>query len=262
MPAPARPVLFSVRDTVAVITLNSPETGNQIEPTLARAFREACEAIAGDPSVRAVVVCSIPPDFCVGGRPVKSAAPDLSNARVAAPLGQLQQPVIAALTGTVADQGLELALAADIRIASPDTRLAMRQVVNGDFPFDGGTQRLTRIAGPALAAEMLLTGRKLSADEAHSRGLVSEITPDPRARAEQVAQDIARHGVLASAYTKKAVLAASDMTFEEGAHLEADLSFLLHGEKEREEGLAAFREGRSPRMPARGKIKPGPSAPP
>lgn len=256
MPVPERPVLFSVRDTVAVITLSSPETGNQIEPALAKAFREACEAIADDAGVRAVIVCSIPPDFCIGGCLVKSAAPDFESARVAGPLAQMTLPVIAALSGTVADQGLELALAADIRIASPDTRLAMRQVVNGAFPFDGGTQRLTRIAGPALATEMLLTGRELSADEAYSRGLISEISPDPRARAEQIARDIARHGVLASAYTKKAVLAASDMTFEEGAHLEADLSFLLHGEEEREEGLAAFREGRSPRMPPRPRRTP------
>ena len=166
------------------------------------------------------------------------------------------QKYICVINGTAAGGGYELALAADIRIASPDVRLAMRQVVNGAFPFDGGTQRLTRIAGPALATEMLLTGRELSADEAYSRGLISEISPDPRARAEQIARDIARHGVLASAYTKKAVLAASDMTFEEGAHLEADLSFRLHGEEEREEGLAAFREGRSPRMPPRPRRTP------
>jgi enoyl-CoA hydratase/carnithine racemase len=232
-----------------VVTLNSPETGNQIDSALARAFRKACEVIAGDPGVRAVIVRSKLPDFCVGGCPGKTPAPDFANDRVAGPLGQLAQPVVAALSGAVADQGLELALAADIRIASPDAHFAMRQVVNGAFPFDGGTQRLTRITGPGLATEMLLTGRELNADEAYSRGLISEIAADPHARADQVALDIARHGVLASAYTKKAVLAAADMTFEEGAHLEADLSFLLHGDEEREEGLAAFREGRGPRMP-------------
>ncbi len=249
MPVPERPVLFSVRDTVAVITLNSPETGNQIDTALARAFREACEAIAGDRGVRAVIVRSTLPDFCVGGRPPDPADPDFADARVAAPLGQLEQPVIAALTGTVEDQGMELALAADIRIASPGARFAMRQVVNGGFPFDGGTQRLTRIAGPALATKMLLIGETLAADEARLRGLITEIAADPRSRADQVARDIAQHGVLASAYTKKAVLSAGDITFEEGAHLEAELGFLLHGEEEREEGLTAFRLGREVRMP-------------
>ena len=252
MPASERSVLLSVRDTLATITLNSPETGNLIDTALARAFREACETIAGDQGVRAVIVRSTLPDFCVGGRPPAPPDhqdPDFANTQVAAPLGQLAQPVIAALTGTVADQGLELALAADIRIASPDTRLAMRQVVNGGFPFDGGTQRLTRIAGPALATEMLLTGETVAADEARSRGLITEIAADPHSRAEQVARDIARHGIQASAYTKKAVLAAGDMTFDEGAKMEADLSFLLHGKDERQEGLAAFREGRKPRMP-------------
>ena len=252
MPASERLVLLSVRDTVAIITLNSPETGNLMAPALVRAFREACEAITGDQGVRAVIVRSTLPDFCVGGQPPDRPdhqAPDFANARVAGPLGQLEQPVIAALTGTVADQGLELALAADIRIASPDMHLAMRQVVNGGFPFDGGTQRLTRIAGPALATEMLLTGETLAADQARSRGLITEIAADPHSRADEVARGIARHGVLASTYTKKAVLAAGDITFEEGAQLEADLSFLLHGNDEREEGLAAFREGRKPRMP-------------
>ena len=249
MPASEPLVLFSVRDTIAVVTLNSPATGNRIEPALARAFREACEAIAANPGVRAVIVRATPPDFCVGGRLMKSPAPDFANARVAGPLGQMTRPVIAALSGTVADQGLELALAADIRIASPDTHFSMRQVVDGAFPFDGGTQRLTRIAGPALATEMLLTGEKLAADEARFRGLISEIVVDPYGRAEQVALGIARHGGKASVYTKKAVLAAGDLTFEEGAHLEADLSFLLHGDEEREEGLTAVREGRKPRMP-------------
>ena len=249
MAATEPPVMISVRDTLAVITLNSEEAGNQIEPVLAKAFRDACTSITANPKVRVVVVRSSHSDFCIGGHQLEPETSGLSDARVASELADMSLPVIAALNGVVADQGLELALAADIRIASAGARFSMRQVVAGAFPIDGGTQRLTRIAGPALATEMLLTGRELAADEAYSRGLISEIAIDPHVRAERLARDIAQHGALASAYTKRAVLAAGDMTFEEGAHLEADLSFRLHGEDEREEGLAAFREGRSTHMP-------------
>ncbi len=214
----------------------------------ARAFRIACESISEDPVVRTVVICSESPDFCVGGMSLEFASQNFDDMRVASSLAQIKRPVVAALQGAVLDQGLELALAADIRIAGPTTRLAMRQAASGGFPFDGGTQRLTRIAGQALAMEMLLTGRELDVNEAYSRGLVSEIVANPGERAEELATQIAQHGARASEYTSKAVLAAGDMTFEEGARLEAELSFLLHGGAEREEGLAAFREGRKPNM--------------
>ncbi len=253
MPGPGRkgPVSLAVENTIAAITLGSLDTGSTVDAAMARSFRDACADVAADGSVRVVLVSARGGDFCAGGVRAADAAPDFDQYRVAAALAQIEQPVVAALRGRVVDQGLELALAADIRVAADNIRMAMRQVVDGGFPFDGGTQRLPRIVGPATAMEMLLTGRTLDAQDALAAGLVSEVLPvdgvDERAQA--IALEIARNGAIATRYAKEAVLASADMTLREGLRLESDLSILLHGTVERAEGLEAFRARRGPRMP-------------
>ena len=252
-PEPGRkgPVSLAVENAIATITLGSPETGNSVDAAMARSFWEACGAVAADDSVRVVLVSARGADFCTGGVSAAAAAPVFDEYRVAATLAEVEQPVVVALRGRVTDQGLELALAADIRIAAADTRMAMCQVVDGGFPFDGGTQRLPRIAGQATAAEMLLTGRALDAQDALAAGLVSEVVPvaDVDERARAIALEIARGGAVATRYAKEAVSASADLTLQEGLRLESDLSILLHGTPERTEGLEAFRARRKPRMP-------------
>lgn len=252
MPGPGRngPVSLVVENAIAAITLGSPDTNITVNVAMARSFRDACAAVAADDSVRVVLVSTRGADFCSGGVAAVDAAPAFDEYRVAAALAHIEQPVVAALRGRVFDQGLELALAADMRIASGDIRMAMRQVVDGGFPFDGGTQRLPRIAGPATAVEMLLTGRALDAQDALVAGLVNEVLPIDRVdkRAQAVALEIARNGTVATRYAKEAVLGSADMTLQEGLRLESDLSILLHGSAERAEGLEAFRGRREPRM--------------
>ena len=214
-------------------------------PTLGyRALIDEVERVAG-------LLSAAGADFCAGGVTAAEAAPAFDEYRVASALAQIEQPVVVALRGRVGDQGLELALAADIRIAADDIRMAMCQVVDGGFPFDGGTQRLPRIAGPATAVEMLLTGRALDAQDALAAGLVSEVLPvggvDERAQA--VALEIAPNGSVANRYAKEAVLGSADTTLQEGLRLESDLSILLHGTAGRVGGLEAFRARRRPRMP-------------
>ena len=245
-----RPVSLAIDQAIATITLESPANGNRIDSRLASAFRRVCEEVSADDTVRAVLVVSDGDDFCVGGTPLADTHGRLEQFRVAAALASLPQPVVAALNGAVMDQGLELALAADIRIAADDLRLAMRQVTRDGFPFDGGTQRLPRIAGPALAADLLLTGRELNAGEALSIGIVTEAAPrgELLERARATAMRIATRGATAGRYVKEAVLSGLELTIGQGLRLEADLSILLHGTLERQEGLAGFRSRRRPQL--------------
>ena len=158
------------------------------------------------------------------------------------------QPTIFSIRGDLRDATLEFAMACDIRVASPSATYGMTQIARGQMPNDGGVQLLTRLVGPGIATDMLLTGRKLNGAEALDHGLVNYLYNDPALEAKDLAITIATHGRLAAKYTKEAVNAAGDLTFEQGARLEADLSFMLHGTPEREEGLAAFRAGRDPQQ--------------
>jgi enoyl-CoA hydratase len=235
---------------VAVIELSAPGRGNRIDAVTAAAVRETAAAVASDDSVRAVLLTAVGADFCTGGIALSAAAGSFDGIKVAQAIAGLPQPVVAALQGDVLDQGLELALAADLRIASNNSRFAMRQVVRGGFPFDGGTQRLPRLTGRGLALDMLLTGRALTASEALEAGLVTRVVGLDRLQdtAREVAVAVAGHGKTASRFAKEAVLRGTEMPFEDGIRLEADLALLLFGDPERAEGLAAFREKRSPRF--------------
>lgn len=167
---------------------------------------------------------------------------------MAASLASLQMPVVTGLSGCIDDSILELALAADVRLCEAGTTFAMTQLQNGELPSDGGTQRLPRIVGPGMATDMLLTGRRISAEEALSVGLVTEIVPAGHIsqRTHQVATEIAAHGQAAGRFTKEAVIEGADMSLEQSLHLEADLAILLHTDPERAEGIDAFKERRKP----------------
>ena len=238
-------------DGVAVITLSPAERGDRIsQRRLAAALTDACGQVSEDETVRVVLLQGAGDGFWPSFEGPLSPE-DPAGFRVASWVGSLPQPVVAALRGDVRDQGLEIALAADVRVAADDARFAMSGVVQGALPFDGGTQRLPRVVGPGAAADMLLTGRELDAQAALAAGLVTEIVPpnELEARACDLARRIAARGALAARYAKEAVRAGLDMTLEQGLGLEADLSILLQTSPERAEGIAAFLERRPPRFP-------------
>ena len=163
-------------------------------------------------------------------------------------IAEIEKPVICSVQGRAYDQGLEISLACDVRIAESTATFAMRQVLSGDMPWDGGTQRLPRVVGRSRAVELLLTGRTLGADEAQMIGLVNEsLGPDDGSRrANELAETIASHGPTALRYVKEAVLTGSDGPIAQGLRLEADLSFLLQSTRDRHEGISSFLERRAP----------------
>ena len=147
-------------------------------------------------------------------------------------------------------QGLELALACDLRLAVQGAMLSLDQVSRGELPWDGGTQRLPRLLPPGVALDMVLTGRRMSAEEALAFGLVSAVVPTEALgqRAAELAEKIAAMAPIASVYAKEAVLKGLDAPLDQGVRLEADLAILLHTSRDRAEGIGAFLQKRKPRF--------------
>ena len=168
--------------------------------------------------------------------------------RCVSAIASLPFPVIAAINGDAFDQGLELALAADIRVAAETAQFRMRQALQGMIPWDGGTQRLPRVVGPAHATDLLLTGRTIGAEEALGMGLVNRVAPpaDVFGAAQEIAGQILAGGPIAARYAKEVILAGSEMTLDQGISLETDLTMILQTTKDREEGIRSFHERRDP----------------
>ena len=237
---------------VAAITLSRPV----VDFDLAYDLADLAAQVRQRDDVWVVVVTAGGPDFCAGTdadalaavASIEDGDSRLSELRAAQTIADIEKPVVCALRGAVRDQGLEIALACDIRIADATAVFAMRQALSGAMPWDGGTQRLPRVIGRSRAVEMLLTGRELDAESALSIGLVNEVVPAGAAerRAADLAAAIAKHGPIALRYLKEAVLTGADGPLSQGLRLEADLSFLLQSTSDRDEGITSFLQRRAP----------------
>jgi enoyl-CoA hydratase/carnithine racemase len=239
-------IRLSVGRGIAEIQLRNSRRSHRIEPDLVADLRAAADAASADESVRVILLHSAGPDFCAGGMDLRQTDGRPAEYQVAEAFARISQPVVVGIAGRAFDQGLELALAGDIRLASNDARFAMRQVVEGGMPFDGGTQRLPRAVGASLAYDMLLTGREISAEEALSVGLVSRLfAPDAlEAGAREIALGIAARGDAAGRFAKEAILRGAEMPFEYGMRLEGDLGILLHHDPERLKAISAWKRRR------------------
>jgi len=157
-------------------------------------------------------------------------------------------PTIAAIRGKVSCQGLELAIACDLRVASEESCFQMRQLEFGNIPRFGGSQRLPRLIGYSRAIEMLLTADPVSAKQALQIGLINRCAPDDLGLsiAHEVGVHIAEKAPFALRFTKEAVYKGLDLTLNQGLELEADLYFLLQTTRDRENGMLAYKERRHP----------------
>lgn len=233
---------------VATLTLDRPSAGNAVDETMAFELREACAQVGRDGDAWVMLLTGSGDTFCRGTDLSSTPVDPTETLRVADAVAGVQMPVIAALNGDATGQGLELALACDIRIASSGVRLGLTQVSHGMMPWDGGTQRLPRLIGPGRAMEMVLTSRVLDADECVKAGLVNELVDPSRLmdRARELASTVSSHGPFATRYLKEALQKGADMTLENGLRLEADLNVILQSTADRAEGIRSFLERRKP----------------
>ncbi len=211
--------------------------------------------LAGLPDAcRAVVLRSDGPAFCLGEIDEPADVAGRSPGALAAEaLAAVRQPVICMIAGAVEDAGLELALAADLRIASAAATFRMGHLQRGALPACGGTQRLPRIVGRAAALELLLLGASIDAARALEIGLVHRAVPADAVTGvvAAVVERLGRAAPIAVEYVKEAVLRGVERPLTEGLHLEADLYALLQTTADRTEGIRAFLEHRSPRFEGR-----------
>jgi enoyl-CoA hydratase/carnithine racemase len=168
----------------------------------------------------------------------------------AALLAALPAPTVAVWTGDASGGAAEVLLAADIRVCGTAATMAFPEVGRGELPCWGGTQRLPRVVGPALALRMLLLGDPADA-ATFARAGGAAVAPDPLGTARELAARLAEGAPRALAAARDAVLRGLDLTLAEGLRLESDLNLLLSTTDDRAEGIAAFFEKRPPRFTGR-----------
>ena len=244
----SRPVQLTTSGHVATLAISSGLDGNRLDRATVAALADSLQTIAQDDNVRVAILTGTADTFCTGTEIGTLSAETLYSLRIASHIAGFDKPMIAAIEGDATDQGLEIALACDIRIAADDARFGMTQISRGLMPWDGGTQRLPRLIGRGRATELLLTGRLIDASEALEAGLVSEMTPRDQVavRAHQIASIIASHGPIAARYLKEAVASGLDTSLPQALRLEADLNFILQTTSDRAEGIDSFLERRPP----------------
>lgn len=249
-------------DGVAVLTIDRPDRLNAFDCSMVAEMRDALRSVEANDSVRAVIVTGAGDKaFIAGGDVAEMRDLDLADADAFVYAGQeltrdierLSKAVIAAVNGYALGGGTEIALACDIRIASERAVFGLPEVTLGILPGWGGTQRLVRLVGRGIALELVLTGRRVSADEALRLGVVNRVVPaaELMPAAHEMAAAIAKNSPVAIRQAKKAIQRGADVSLEQGLTIEAEAWLHLVAHPDRREGLSAFLEKRSPRWRTR-----------
>ncbi len=254
-----RNVLVRAEESVATVTLNRPEARNALDRATRRELLAALEQIAGDRSLRVVILTGAGDKaFCAGGdlREVEKFTPleardyiELSRA-VTLTLQTMPQPVIAAVRGHALGGGFELALACDLIIAAEDARLGHPQVKIGLIPGGGATQRLPRAIGPYRARQYIFTGEILTAREAERLGLVNQVVAAEAlpSAALDWARRLLAMSPTALALAKACLQQAQETPLSAGLRYEAEMYALCFSSEDCREGIRAFREKRKPQF--------------
>lgn len=249
-------VTFQKDGSIGIITLHRSDRENAFTAEATAALAEIRKEVGYGSDINVILLTGKEEDaFSTGTGGIDYSSREnreqlVSRHQAAAIIGDFDRPTIAAIKGDAFDQGLELALACDMRVASETGRFGFTQVGQGGIPWDGGTQRLSRLVGKGKALEMILLGTVIDAVEAQKIGLVTRVAPADvlMPAALEIAETLASKGPVALRYAKEAILKGMDMTLAQGLRLEADLYFLLHTTEDRTEGINAYREKREPRF--------------
>ena len=251
-------VLRTLEYSVATVTINHPPV-NTLTPDLLTELDHVYGMLAKDDAVKAVVLTGTG-RFFVAGADIRllAAIPSSAEGEAIALLGQsvlskieaFEKPVIAAINGVCLGGGLELAMCCHIRLAAEGARLGQPEINLGIMPGFGGTQRLPRLIGQSKAAELILTGKPVSAEEAKVLGLVSHIFPsdDLLRHAQGMAREFTSKSQVALRASLQSIRNSSALNLRDGLALEARLFGKLCETEDKKEGVSAFLEKRQPRF--------------
>src|SRR5206468_9606700 len=253
--APVNDLILVEREPpVAVVRLNRPEARHALSDALMDELVARLAELDADAEVRCIVLAGDERAFAAGADIAELAAAtavELYQApRVARwdAIRKLSTPLVAAVSGWCLGGGCELAMTCDLIVASDTARFGQPETGLGIIPGAGGTQRLARAVGKALAMDVILSGRRLSAREALAAGLVARVVAKEAwlEEAKRVARDIAEKGPVATRLAKESVNRALESTLQLGLEYERRALYLAFASEDAKEGLAAFTEKRKP----------------
>lgn len=250
---------------IATVTINRPEKMNALDGSIFEGLVEIGEEVKSDPAIRVVVLKGAGGNFCAGidinylsqqnPADFKAHATSLPQGVIANRFQrpsyiwqEVGVPVIAALDGVVFGGGAQIALGADIRIASPDIRMSIMEMKWGIIPDMGITFSLPKLVRADVAKDLILTGRIVAADEALDIGLVTRIAEDPHAAAQEAAEAICNKNPDAVRHVKRLVEEGWTATPADGMRLEAELQSKIIGQPNQFEAIAANLQKRPPRF--------------
>lgn len=238
---------------VMVLQLNRPEVRNALRTRTLKEIAEILAAAEADDQIRVCVIAGSDRAFAAGADIRELAALDEVTAREDPRpeywrrIRDFSKPLVAAVTGYALGAGCELALLADMIVASEDAVFGQPEIRLGIIPGAGGIQRLTRIVGKPLAMKLVLTGAHFTAHEAYAAGMISELAPTGRCleRAIELAREIADKAPLAVVAAKRVVNLSYETSLSDGLAIERDAFCSLMDTEDKKEGLTAFLEKRS-----------------
>ncbi|MFT4135631.1 enoyl-CoA hydratase [Microbacterium sp.] len=247
-------ILVETRGRVGWITLNRPEALNALNSVLVGELAEAATAFDADEGIGCIVVTGSERAFAAGADIKEMADRSMRDMALQNPFagleefGRVRTPIVAAVAGFALGGGCELAMMCDVILAADTARFGQPEVGLGVIPGLGGTQRLPRAVGYYKAADLVLTGRSMEADEAERAGLVSRVVPaaDLLDEAAKTAEAIAARSLPVVYAAKEALRASQETTASEGLRFERQVFTSLFALDDQKEGMAAFREKRPP----------------
>lgn len=252
-------ILVNKEGNIGIVQLNRPKVLNALNTETMTELVGALEELDRDHAINVIIL--------TGGENVFAAGADLKEMSQATPvalilgrrfelwdrLRKVSKPIIAAVSGYCLGGGNELAMNCDIIIASETATFGQPEVNVGIMPGAGGTQRLTRAIGKYKAMEMILTGKSISAEEAHRIGLVNRVVPVETlmTEAKKIAGEIASKPPISIRTAKESILKAQDTTIEVGLDFERRAFYSLFATEDSKEGMNAFLEKRKPAFKAK-----------
>lgn len=253
-------IIFTKESGIARIRINRPEKRNALNRGTRLEMADAVQNVKADTQVKVLILSGEGDKSFIAGSDLTelSQFSPLELEKFLETLGQglytrfsqLEKPTIAMVNGLCLGAGLELALACDMRFAAHNAQFGQPEILLGIIPGGGGTQRLARLVGVGLAKEMIYTGATIDAEEAYRIGLVNKIKPHAELETVtmSVAAKIAQKSPLALKWAKKSIDLGQDMNLNAGLAYEALVECLLFTSNDRNEGMRAFFEKRTPQF--------------